>query len=78
MTAENKKYSYKLHLNGLTDLIDFVKTASTCPYDVTLVSGSHRLNGKSFLGVFLAKVSWEDLYVEADRDCYFDLEQFIA
>ena len=50
---------------------------SKCPYDVTLVNGKHRLNAKSFLGVTLAKVSWDEIYVETDHDCYFEFEKFI-
>lgn len=77
MTEEPRKYLYKLHIDTVPDLVKLSQAASKCPYEVTLVSGKHRLNAKSLLGVILAKLSWEDIYVESSTDCYFDLEQFI-
>ena len=77
MTEESKKYLYKIHVDSAADLVKLSQAAARCPYDVTLVSGRHRLNAKSLLGVILAKLSWEDIYVETDTDCYFELEQFI-
>jgi len=54
-----------------------VKIAAQCPYDVEVVNGRHRLNAKSYMGVMLAKTSWEEIYVSADTDCYFEFEKFI-
>ena len=54
------KYLYKIELVTTRDIYDFAKIAAKCPYEVNIVSGKHRLNGKSFLGVTLAKVSWEE------------------
>lgn len=73
----NSKFVYPVELVTSRDILEFTKIATKCPYDVNLVSGKHRLNAKSFLGVTLAKVSWEELYVEADYDCYFEFEKFI-
>ena len=73
-----EKVRYKLRLRSTADVIAFTRTAAKCPYDVFLVSGHHRLSAKSFLGVALAKLSWDEVWVEADRDCYFDFERFIA
>lgn len=73
----NSKFLYPVELVTASDILEFTKIAAKCPYDVNLVSGKHRLNAKSFLGVALAKVSWEELYVEADYDCYFEFEKFI-
>ena len=73
----NSKYLYKVELITTNDILEFARIASKCPYDVTLVNGKHRLNAKSFLGVTLAKVSWDEIYVDTDHDCYFEFEKFI-
>lgn len=76
MTAGNK-YSYRVELKTAADIFNFVRTAVQCPYDVEVVNGHHHLNAKSYLGVLLAKASWEEMYVSADCDCYFDFEKYI-
>ena len=35
-------------------------------------------HAKSFLGVHLARMAWNEIYVETDFDCYFDFEKFIC
>ena len=77
MTAGNK-FIYKVRLDSAADIFNFVKAAAGCPYDVEVVNGRHRLNAKSYMGVMLAKTSWEEIYVTADIDCYFDFEDFIC
>ena len=76
MTAGNK-YTYKVELGNASDIFNFVKAATGCPYDVEVVNGRHRLNAKSYMGVMLAKTSWEEIYVTADSDCFFEFEKFI-
>lgn len=71
------KYLYPIKLDTVYAVIEFCKIAAKCPYEVTLVNGKHRLNAKSFLGVSIAKVSWEEIYVETEEDCYFEFEKFI-
>ena len=73
----NGKFLYKVELVTTADIFEFTRAATKCPCDVTLVNGKHRLNGKSFLGVTLAKLSWDEVYVETERDCYFEFEKFI-
>ncbi|MBP3368356.1 MAG: HPr family phosphocarrier protein [Clostridia bacterium] len=73
----NSKYLYKVELVTTSDILQFTKIACKCKGDVFLVNGKHRLNAKSFLGVTLAKISWDEMYVEAEFDCYFDFEKFI-
>jgi hypothetical protein len=73
----NSKYLYKVELVTTSDILEFTKIACKCKGDVTLVNGKHRLNAKSFLGVTLAKISWNEMYVESEFDCYFDFEKFI-
>ncbi len=76
MTAGNK-FIYKVELATAADIFNFVRIAAQCPYDVEVVNGRHRLNAKSYMGVMLAKTSWEEVYVCADSDCYFEFEKYI-
>jgi hypothetical protein len=57
--------------------MEFTRIAQKCDYDVVIVNGKQRLNAKSFLGVALAKISWDEIYVESGFDCYFEFEKFI-
>jgi len=77
VTAGNK-FIYKVRLDNAADIFNFVKAATGCQYDVEVVNGRHRLNAKSYMGVMLAKTSWEEIYVTADSDCFFDFEDFIC
>ena len=76
MTAGNK-YMYKVELASANDIFHFVRIAAQCPYDVEVVNGRQSLNAKSYMGVMLAKTSWEEIYVSADSDCYFEFEEYI-
>ena len=75
---DKQLYRYKIRLNSTADVIAFSRTASRCPHDISLVNGHHRLNAKSYLGVALAKIAWDSVFLEADYDCYFDFEKFIV
>ncbi len=71
------KHIYRIHLDTAADLFELARTAAKCKYDVTLVNGRHRLCAKSIMGVMIAKMSWDEINIEADCDCYFDFEKFI-
>ncbi len=73
----NNKYLYKIELVTSADVIEFVRIATKCDYPVTLVNGSRRLNAKSVLGVAMARMAWDEIYVECDFNCYFEFEKFI-
>ena len=76
VTAGNK-YVYKINLANAGEIREFTKIAANCPYDVYVVNGRHRLNAKSYLGVILARVSWDEMSIESEEDCYFAFEKFI-
>lgn len=85
MLAERKcrmdrccKYLYRIRLDNTSDVIEFNKAATRIPGKVYLVNGNRRLNAKSFLGVHLAKLSWDEIYVECEDNCRFELRKFIA
>ena len=71
------KYLYQIELVTTRDILDFARKAAKCPYNVSLVNGHHRLSAKSFISVTLAKVSWEEIFVESDEDCFFEFEKYI-
>ena len=72
------KYLYKIDLVTASDVAEFNKIATKCPGNVYIVNGENgkkKLNAKSFLGVHLARMAWNEIYVETDFDCYFDFEK---
>ena len=74
---DKQVYRYKIRLDSTADVIAFTKAAARCPEEIWLVNGHHRLSGKSYLSVALARISWDEVWVEAGYDCYFDFERFI-
>lgn len=74
----NDKYVYKVNLVTNNDVYEFNRIATGRPGNVTIVNGKHRLNAKSFLGVHLARMTWNEMYVETDTDSYFEFRQFIV
>lgn len=76
MVSANK-FVYKVNIETTADIFEFVRVAVKFDGDVYLVNGKHRLNAKSYLGVALAKMSWDKICVETEKDCYFDFEKFI-
>ena len=75
---EKSLYRYRISLPSMADVLEFTRTAMKCPGRIELVNGHHRLSASSFLSVALARISWDEISVEADYDCYFDFEKFLA
>ena len=71
------KYLYKINLDTSADVAEFVRTVCKINGDVHILSGSKRLNAKSIFGVLYAKVAWNDIYVESNKDCWWELRRFI-
>lgn len=74
----NHQYRYKINLETGRDVARFNRICSHMEGKILLVSGNRRLNAKSFLGVHLARMTWDEIFVESDRDCYFELRDFMA
>lgn len=72
-----KKYRYRIELVTNSDVVEFNRIASTLKGDVLLVGENMKINAKSLLGTHLARVSWEELYVETDFDSYSSFSKFI-
>ena len=75
---ERCKYIYKIELVTNSDVLEFNRIATQFHGKVYLVNGNKRLNAKSFLGVHLAKIAWDEIYIESDENCYFEFRKFIA
>lgn len=71
------KHLYKVNLDTSADISEFVRTASKIDGEVAVISGTKRLNAKSIFGVLYAKVAWNDIYVECEKDCWWELRRFI-
>ncbi|MDD5916089.1 MAG: hypothetical protein PUC63_00980 [Clostridiales bacterium] len=75
----NKKFMYKIELDTAADVNEFNKLASGCEGDVFLVSGTEmKLNAKSFLGAHLARIAWNDIWLETENDYYSTFKKFIV
>lgn len=72
------KYLYRIELATSRDVIDFNRAATRFPGRIYLVNGNKRLNAKSILGVQLAKMTWDEIYLESDENCQFDFRKFIV
>ncbi len=72
------RYLYRVNLVTGADVLEFTKIATRAEGKVYLVSGDRRLSANSILGVYLAKVAWDEIYVEADYDCYFEFRKYIV
>lgn len=76
-TETRLKYRYRIVLDTNADVISFNRIASRIKGDVLLVGEDMQLNAKSFIGVHMARITWDELYVESETDCYNDLKKFI-
>ena len=74
----NQNYLYKIHLDTGADVTRFNRIASHLSGKVSLVSKNKRINAKSLLGVAMAKMAWDEIWVESDNDCYFEFRDFMA
>ena len=72
------RYTYRIDLKTTDDVREFTKIASRCDGRIFVTNGDKKLSAKSFLGVYLAKTSWNTISVESDFDCFFDFRRFIA
>lgn len=74
----NSKYLYKINLDTGSDVAKFNRIASHLEGKISVVSGNKRINAKSILGVHLARVAWDEIWVESDYDYYFEFRDFMA
>jgi hypothetical protein len=76
-TQTRLKYRYRIVLDTTADVLAFNRIATKIKGDVLLVGEDLTLNAKSFIGVRMASIAWDEIYVESDVDCYNDFQKFI-
>ena len=71
---------YKINLDTQADVIKFVEKATAINEPVFLTDSDHILvvSAKSLLGVRYGQIEWGDLYVECEKDIYFEMNEFLA
>lgn len=76
-TNQKQTYLYRVVLDTASDVNEFNRIASACEGEVLLVGENMKVNAKSLLGTHMARIAWDELFVEADFDCYHMFEKFI-
>lgn len=71
---------FKINLNTESDVRQFVEIATSVKEAVWLTDSQNglKVNGKSLLGVLYTMADWDDIYVESERDLYFQLIHLAA
>lgn len=70
--------SYKIRLDTLSEVNQFVKVACSIPGQVTITDKQGlRVNGKSVLGMLYA-MEFEELWCESDVEIYHLIEKFLV
>lgn len=71
------KYKYKIRLETLTDINNFVKIVNNFDEPIILNDGAgFSVNAKSILGAMYT-IEWNELYVMSDVNIYNSINQFI-
>ena len=67
----------RIRLDTLTDVNKFQQIASKIDVPVHLTDGKNmRVSAKSMLGA-LYSMEWEEVWVECDKDIYFQIKDFL-
>ena len=66
--------TFKLMLNSITDVKDFVNTVSKYDFDVDLTSGRYVVDAKSIMGIFSLNLS-KPIKIEIHS---VDCDEFVA
>jgi hypothetical protein len=71
-------FQWKIRLDTLTDAKDFLSIVSQVPEEVYIRSGEHLCtSAKSALGCHMARVEWNDLVCECEKDIFMKIRKFI-
>lgn len=68
------KYRYKVELETLREVADFVATVNSVPYEVNLTDRDrkYKISGKSMIGA-IATVDWNDVWADSDSEELYNL-----
>ena len=64
--------SFKISLNSIDDVKNFVNIVTGCPYDIDLTSGRYVVDAKSIMGIFSLDLS-KPIEVNIHNDSADDL-----
>ena len=68
---------YKIRLDTLTDVNNFVKMATQYPGKIILTDGENfSVNGKSLLGAMYT-VEWDQIYCVSDNEIFHLIKDFV-
>ena len=65
---------FRVCLNNIADITDFVRTASMCPNDVVVKSGNFAVNAKSIMGLYSLDLS-KPVKVEIHGEIPYKVEE---
>ena len=70
-------YKYKIRLDTLTEVNEFVSLATRIDGKIILTDGRNfSVNARSMLGA-LYSLEWDELYVESEEEVYTVMQKFI-
>lgn len=70
------KYKYKINLDTLSQVKNFVDITNMYETEIILTNGNdYKVNAKSLLGTMYS-IEWNELYVESNIDIYTAIRQF--
>lgn len=68
---------YKIRLDTMSDVNNFVKIATSYPGKITLTDGENfTVSGKSLLGAMYT-MEWDRIYCNSDKEIYHLIKDFI-
>lgn len=70
-------HKYRISLDTVTDIANFVLVTSKIKSDVWVTSGRMCVSGKSFLGLAHAQ-EFDEIYCECDEDIYRLIQDFVV
>lgn len=72
-------YKWKIRLDTLSDTNEFLFVVSQVPEEVYIRSGKHLCtSAKSALGCHMARLEWNNLVCECEKDIFMKIRKFIV
>lgn len=67
----------RVNLVTMTDVVDFVRIATSIPETVYLTGHDVRVRANSLLGAAYT-IEWEETWCECERDIYSKIEKYVV
>ena len=72
-------FRWKIRLDTLTETNDFLFETNKVEEEVYIRSGQHLCtSAKSALGCHMARIEWNNLICECERDIYWQIQRFVV